>query len=181
MRSRNGYDIPHVGQNRTITLRCPWTGRPVGWWSVTAWPWHVAASLTLYILTQDPAWVTKLEMARVAINYEYDSSSDPGAFTVSVKGIDEFITQEDWDRLWTQYVRPRQESLLQQQGMKPQGRRTVEIGRLRKALPGYCKMVQRGLTMKDILGLPSSVPEPPDQETIRRAIRDLKELLSPRP
>ncbi|MSQ40944.1 MAG: hypothetical protein EXR55_04675 [Dehalococcoidia bacterium] len=47
-------------------------------------PWHVAAPLTFYVLSRDPDWITRLKPLSVAVNYEDDPSSDPGAFTVSV-------------------------------------------------------------------------------------------------
>ena len=100
---------------------------------------------------------------------------------MSVREIDEFISKDDWDRVWTQYVRPRQEQLWKRHGMKPQGRKRVDVSRLKKALPLYRKMVEADLEIRDILAKPPTDPEPPDQETLRRAIRDLQELLAPAP
>ena len=71
--------------------------------------------------------------------------------------------------------------LWEQRGMEPQGRRTVDITRLKKSLPLYRKMVEADLEISDILVEPPTEAEPPDQETLRKAIRNLQELLTPAP
>ncbi len=97
-------------------------------------------------------------------------------FTVSVKWIDEFMTKSDWNNIWERYIRPRQENLWERRGMKPQGRRTVNIERLQSALPLYRDMVQQRWTMKNVF---EEAPVEWDQEAIRRAISDLGKLLAP--
>ncbi len=148
-------------------------------------PWHVVVSLPFYILTQDPDWLTGLEPLQVEAAPGDSTSGDPEAFTVSVKGIDEFITHEDWDRIWTHFVKPRQEYRWKQRGMKPQGRRTVDIARLQEALPLYREMVSKGWEIKDLLGKSckdwgADMLIDWDQETKRRVVRDLDELLVPK-
>jgi hypothetical protein len=145
-------------------------------------PLRITTSLTFYILTLDPSWITGLQPVDVEVAYG-ESDSDPAAFTITVKGIDEFITKDDWDLIWSRYVKPRQDSSWQQRGMRPQGRRTVDIERLKKVLPLYRRIVLEDLEEKDIL---REVPEDwdehdlnLDQETIRRAIHALKALLPP--
>ena len=146
--------------------------------------------LTFHILTQDPDWITGLDPLQIGISYGDDPHSDPGAFTVSLRELDEFVTKEDWDRIWTEYIRPRQEDSWEQRGMKPQGRRTVDLRRLQEALPLYHKMVVEECAMKDLFY--HSVGEWRDketveatfnwdQETIRRAVLDLQTLLNPKP
>ena len=144
-------------------------------------PLRVTTSLTFYILTLDPSWITGLQPVEVDVAYG-ESDADPAAFTVTVKGIDEFMTKADWDRVWSHYVKPRQDSIWQQRGMRPQGRRTVDIVRLKKALLLYRKIVLEALEEKDILReVPADWGERDlglDQETIRRAIHDLRDLLT---
>ena len=148
-------------------------------------PWHLVVPLLFCILTQDPDWLTGLEPLQVETGPGDSISGDPEAFTVSVKGIDEFITLEDWDRIWTHFVKPRQEYRWKQRGMKPQGRRTVNIARLKEALPLYREMVSKDLEVKDLLGKPgkdwgADMLIDWGQETKRRVVRDLDELLVPK-
>ena len=146
-------------------------------------PWWAADPLTFYILTEDPDWVTGLKPLSVSITHGYAPSGDPEAFTVSIGGIDEFITREDWDHVWTYYIRPRQEYLWERRGMKPQGRRGVDISRLQKALPLYRMMLEKGWSLARLLGWFGTESDETllarDQESIRRDITDLRKLLSP--
>jgi hypothetical protein len=139
-------------------------------------PWHAAAPLAFYILTQDPDRLTKLDPFSADVVYEDIGGGDPDAFMVSVRGIDEFMTRADWNNIWERYIRPRQENLWERRGMKPQGRRTVNIERLQSALPLYRDMVQQSWTMKNVF---EEALVEWDQETIRRAISDLGKLLAP--
>ena len=145
-------------------------------------PLRISTSLTFYILTLDPFWITGLQPIEVVAAHG-ESDADPAAFFVTVKGIDEFMTKADWERVWSHYIKPRQDSIWQQRGMRPQGRRTLDIERLKKMFPLYRRIVLEGVQEKD------SFREAPedwgerdldlDQETIRQAIRDLKDLLTP--
>ena len=139
-------------------------------------PWRAASPLAFYILTQDPDRVAGLEPFPVEVVYGDNIRGDPDVFTVSVKWIDEFMTKADWNNVWEHYIKPRQENLWERRGMKPQGRRTVNIERLQSALPLYRDMVQQCWTMKNVF---EEAPVEWDQETIRRAISDLGKLLAP--
>lgn len=145
-------------------------------------PLRLITSLTYYILTLDPSWITDLQPIEVVVAHS-ESDADPVAFTVTVKGIDELITKADWERIWSHYIKPRQDGIWRQRGMRPQGRRTVDIERLKKMLPLYRRIVLEGVREKYYF---REVPEDwgerdlaLDQETIRQAIRDLKGLLTP--
>jgi hypothetical protein len=124
--------------------------------------------LTFYILTQDPDWITGLDPIQIGISHGDDPHSDPEAFTISLKGLDEFITKDDWDRIWTKHVRPLQENMWEQRGMQPQGRRTVELRRLQEALPLYHKKVVEECAMKDLFDHP--VGEWRDEETLEATL-----------
>lgn len=146
-------------------------------------PQYALTPITLFVLTQDHSWIEGLNPLHIDISHNRDPSSDPEAFTIAMKGIDEFITKEDWDRVWTNYVKPRQKFLWERRGMNPQGRRTVDINRLKKALPLYQKMITESLEIKDMLYFPSDdlTIEDWDQETIRRVLSDLERVLTPKP
>lgn len=152
-------------------------------------PWSAGVNLSYYILTENPEWVTKLETLFLDVTTGNDSPGS-GTFNMSIRGIDEFVTKDDWDILWDRYVRPRQVSLREHRGMQPEGSRAVDISRLQKMLPVYRAMVQQNLRLSEIL----KGRRPPlecdeigdilnesDAETVRRTIRDLKKLLAPAP
>ena len=73
--------------------------------------------------------------------------------------------------------------------MAPQGRTTVNLGRLMSFLPLYREMVAKGLELSLLIKKPepTDLPLPnhyadhenADQETIRRNMTDLARLLSP--
>jgi len=141
-------------------------------------PSHLAPALTFYVLTLDAARLAGLDPVRVDVAYGGGPSGDPSAFTVAVWGIDEFVTRDDWERIWKQYVEPRQHTLWKRRGTLPQGRRALGVERLRGAMPLYRKMVAEELEFKQVLAL---APQDWDQETVRRVISDLRELLEPAP
>jgi hypothetical protein len=147
-------------------------------------PWHALTAITMDILTQDNSWVEGLEPLRIEIGQSHDTSTDPEAFNISVKNIDEFITRDDWDRVWTNYVKPRQDFLWEKRGMRPKGRRTRDILRLKEALPFYQKMVETNRDFKEIYHsleeFKGQVTLDREMESLRKTIHDLERLLTPR-
>lgn len=145
-------------------------------------PKHVGTALEFYLLTKDPYWVAKLDPMVVEVTSDTTSGSI-GAFAISVKSLDEFITEEDWLRIWQRYIKPYQEQLMSQRGKIPHGKRTATVDRLVKALPLYQRIVRgdklsKLLKEKDLQIFDLEIMRY-DQETIRRIIRDLNILLSP--
>jgi len=137
--------------------------------------------ITYSTLPEVPSWIEGMEPLRIDITRGRDSSGDPEAFNIVVKNVDEFTTKEDWDRVWTNHVKPRQKILWGKRGMSPQGRRTIDISRLARALQLYQKMVTEGLKFKDLIRYPIEdlSKEDWDQEAIRQTITDLEKLLNP--
>lgn len=145
-------------------------------------PWHIASVLTSYILTKDNSRVEHLELLEVEIKYGEGGTKDPGAFTVVVKGIDEFITESDWNHIWKAYIPFRQNNLLRQRGMEPQGRRNIDEQRLKGMMSAYRDMVSQRLSFKELLDKTESnanTDKIPDDGTVRKTINDLKNLLTP--
>ena len=141
-------------------------------------PLHITPALTYYLLTLNINWVKDLELVEVEIDYSIEQGDYPGAFSIKLRGIDEYITAYDWSHIWKVYIKLRQESLWKQRGKNPQGRRTVGVNRLKKMMPLYNKIIRDGLTMQDAFYASTRFN---DLETIRRGINDLKKLLSPKP
>jgi len=150
-------------------------------------PRKTIPSLVWYILTLDRHWVTGLELLEVEVHRD-QAADDPDAFVVLVKGIDEYITSKDWQRVWSNFVRPRQETLWGLRGGRPQGRRTVELKRLQEWIALYNRMVTENISVADLIKGDKEaalVLDKPmldrDQETMRRALNDLRKLLTPSP
>lgn len=143
-------------------------------------PSRIGVAVALFVLTQDPTCLTNLPPLAVRVAHP-EQAADPGAFAVCVEGIDEYTTREDWIKVWDTYGHARQESLWGQRGMKPHGRRSVDVARLAKAMPLYREMVLQQLTVSETLKRPSTSEIELDQETLRRAMDDLNALLRPLP
>lgn len=93
-----------------------------------------------YILTRDPACFAEQGPLDVRIMHGDVTSGrgasgdgDPEAFEIVIKGIDEFITKDDWMKVWDDNVKWRQDRLWHLQGQRPQGRHSVDIERLRES------------------------------------------------
>lgn len=145
-------------------------------------PKHVSTPMTFFILTQDYSWLEELEPLSISVIHN-ESLDDEESFDVIVRRIDEFLTKEDWNRIWINHVKPRQAYLWERRGMKPQGRRTLEIDRLKRILPLYQRMVIEHLQIKDILRHPLDdlTMEDYDLGSVRRALHDLQVVLTPLP
>ena len=147
-------------------------------------PWHIASALTFYTLTKDNTWVEHLELMEVEVRYGESGTKDQGAFTVVVKGIDEYITASDWNHVWKAYILRRQNNLFRQRGMQPQGRRTLDEQRLKGMMSAYRDMVLQRRSFKQTLDGIASKADPDsslDPEKVRRTFNDLKKLLTPLP
>jgi hypothetical protein len=147
-------------------------------------PWRIGSALTFYMLTQDPTWVEHLELLEVEVRYEESGVKDPGAFTMVVKGMDEYITESDWNHIWETYIPSRQNNLLRQRGMQPQGRRGFDKQRLIDMMDTYREMVKESHSFKHILDITAAKVDAdnmPDEGSFRRTIVDLKDLLAPLP
>jgi hypothetical protein len=140
-------------------------------------PWHLSSPLSFYVLTRDLDRITDMEWMPVSVTYEESSAlRDPDAFSLHIFGLDEFVTKEDWDRVWNRYVRPRQELLWEERGSRPRTVRGFSLKVLRQFLPSYGRKVNLGFTIRQ---LHAETLMEKDQETIRRSMRILEKLLAP--
>lgn len=156
--------------------------------------WHrlpstrsISVAVGLYVLTKDRSQVARVSFP-MALVFPLPSQDEQiteayESFAVSIGGLDEFITKDDWNTLWTHLIRPRQESLLSQRGGQPQGRRTVDIGRLQSAMPLYRKMVLNDLRLEEAMSSLSFAGDAygadRSSNAARQAVDDLKLLLTP--
>ncbi|HZA24892.1 MAG TPA: hypothetical protein VFA32_20230, partial [Dehalococcoidia bacterium] len=135
----------------------PWLQRPPGMSQIDSpmdWatarlveryrlPWRIWDFLQNYILTLDKYWLGRLDFASALL-----ATADPGplpyqGYSVTIWGLDEFVTKEDWELIWEKCVSIRQEELWEQRGMKPQGHRTKDLERLKRGLPLYRDRVEK--------------------------------------
>lgn len=146
-------------------------------------PWAAATPLSFYVLTENPDWLGHIELLSVTTSYSYYRLYETDAFNISIEGLDEFVTAADWKRIWRDHVEPLQKRLWRQRGGVPQGRRTIEVTRLHTFMPLYTAMVRERIKIPQLLANTgqrlSKAMESIDQETVRRALRDIKQLLSP--
>jgi hypothetical protein len=148
-------------------------------------PSHASHAMAMFILTQDNSWFAGLGHLDISITLNNDPSTDPEAFSVSIRNIDEFTSKDEWDTVWRNYVKPRQEFIWEKRGMRPHGRRTRDIERLKKALPFYRKMVEKKVDFKTLYLSEEGAAEAEtlefEREDLQKTIRQLKRLLKPIP
>ncbi|MFC2001048.1 hypothetical protein ACFLUZ_00915 [Chloroflexota bacterium] len=143
-------------------------------------PWRAASPLALFILTENLDWITNIEPMNAEVSYDDNTLEDPDAFTITVKEIDEFVRKADWEHIWNDFILPKQKKMWGKRGKKPRGRRTVDIDRLKDNISLYSQMVFDGKLIADFLKESISYElDDADQETIRRTLNDLDDLLDP--
>ena len=139
-------------------------------------PKRLAGPMTACVLTMNLDWIASLEPLEVEVTHPGGSYTLSRNFTVAVRGLDEYVTKDDWVRVWEAYVKPWQQEFWRGRGRRPQGRKTVDLNRLKRAMSLYVEMVQHGYGDKEMF---EQAHLGSDQETIRRALRDLRVLLQP--
>ena len=131
-------------------------------------PDHIREEFTIFFLTGNPAWLKNLTPLAVAA-----MPSENAELTMMIKHIREYTTKDDWDLIWTNYIRPYQKIIWSRRSMRPSGRRGVDISRLQKAVP-FAKAV------RELEKTPEFLLGDTDLEKVRRSVNDLKKLFAPR-
>ncbi len=158
-------------------------------------PWWVVQRLKFYVITQNPTYITGLEPYQVNVSFEGLPTKTPGVPRVSfgdpastasgmritIRGIDEFTSQQDWLGIWQRYIRPEQDRLWSLRATRPEGRRR-DVRRLEEGLSIYIRMLEEGLSVGELVSrsAPFWVPEEVEPETLRRLIQDLASVLAPK-
>jgi hypothetical protein len=149
---------------------------------------QLVVSIGLYILTSNPAHIANLSLSGVLAGLgtlpRDQNSCAYDSLDISVGGIDEYVTEQDWIAIWTDLVKPRQDFLLEEQGRAPRGRRSVDLKRLREAMPLFREMVLNERRIGDAISSLSAGThrhiEKHDLSRESRSMRDLRLLLTPR-
>ena len=158
-------------------------------------PWWVVQRLKFYVITQNPTYITGLEPYQVNVSFAGLPTKTPGVPRVSfgdpastasgmritIRGIDEFTSQQDWLGIWQRYIRPEQDRLWSLRATRPEGRRR-DVRRLEEGLSIYIRMLEEGLSVGELVSrsAPFWVPEEVEPETLRRLIQDLASVLAPK-
>ncbi len=85
---------PQIAKNKNTVIS------PVDWAAARIveryqLPHHITPALICYLLTLNKAWVKDLELIEVEVEYGGKQDDDPGAFSIKMKNVDEFITASD--------------------------------------------------------------------------------------
>jgi hypothetical protein len=144
-----------------------------------------ARRLSRHLLTGNPDWLTGWDLSMALVRTP-EESMEPGydSLTVTVVGLDAFVTREDWAEIWERVAAPRQALWMRSQGQPgPRGPRGVRIAALTTVLPVYRAMVLNDLTVRQALRRLAEQGEPTwlDRSTVYRGVRDLRLLLEPGP
>lgn len=106
----------------------------------------------------------------------------PESFELKVGGIDEFVTKKDFEWIWTNVIRPRQERLLRERGAEPRGSFGPKLAKLQAALPVYRRIVIEGIASSGAVTADQRAEtskKSPDRKSVTRQLRELRELLEP--
>ena len=144
-----------------------------------------ARRLIRYLLTGNPAWLTGWDLSMALVRTPGESV-EPGydSLTVTVVGLDAFVTREDWIQIWERVVAPRQSLWMRSRGQPdPRGPRGIQIAALTTILPIYRAMVLKNLTVLQALRRLAEEGEPTrlDWSTVHRGVRELRLLFDPGP
>lgn len=147
-------------------------------------PRHICPSVMIHILTKSRDDLLGLEPEQVlTFKDAREIRVEPPSHTISVlvQGIDEYTTKADWDRIWNERVEPVLEEFWEERGQRPRGRRALGLNRLTAMLPLYESFLKLGSIDQALVAFQhvDMAQKDPDQETARRLIRDLRELLEP--
>ncbi len=142
-------------------------------------------ALPLYVLTLDKSWIAGHSFPLTLVGLGALGIDPYESFSVSVGGLDEFVTEEDWAAVWRQDVAPRLSTLLMARGSKRFSRRGIDLERFKStgAIAVYCVMVRERLGLeKAVARLRDSGQDiPADVSTLSHYIHDLKRLWEPLP
>ena len=110
-------------------------------------PWRVVPNLQFYILTLDKPWLESIDFVLSLVSEEGRESPHHPGFSLTLSGLDDFVTKEEWDRIWEKVIKPKQQALSHQRGRvasqrRPQGRNAVDLNRLKGGVALYRKTEQ---------------------------------------
>ena len=138
-------------------------------------PWFMVRRIEMFILALDNSFLENTIFARAFLDDAADHWHK--GYSVTVSGLDEYVTRKDWNRIWDIAVVPRQQLSWTLRGMSPHGQRAPSIDALRKVLPVYW-LVKRRLSVEEALSkLSEAGEETMDESTARRGINELRPLL----
>lgn len=140
--------------------------------------------LSRHLLTGNPAWLEGWDFSIALVqppgqplDVGYDSAS------VTVVGLDAYVTREDWNEIWERVVKPRQALALASRGQpEARGPRTGRIWALKQVLPIYRTMILNDLTVLQALRRLAEGGDQAkwDRSTVYRGVRELGLLLRPK-
>jgi hypothetical protein len=145
---------------------------------------HLCPFVMSHVLTRRREDLLDLEPTNIKMSHgsgEISISQPEHSFAVTVQGIDEFTTKEQWDHIWKEYVEPSQQEFLDRRGQRPQGQMAPQLERLRQAMPLYRSRLEFGSIKAALDDLQDQgAPEGElETETARRLLMDLDDLLGP--
>ena len=139
-------------------------------------PWRIAPNILAFLLTSSGEYITGLEPLDIKV--QKDTEKDPDAFSIEVKGVDEYTSKKEWDKVWKDKVEPLQRNLFGLRGILPNGRKFPRVGRLSKGLGIYQEVVIKGVPISDVINWGHTEWE---LEAARRVIQDIRHFIEPEP
>lgn len=142
---------------------------------------EVRAHIANFLLTANESHLRGIRFSDALVALAAIARTDSWAhaydsFDITVGGIDEYITQDDWMAIYSDWIRPRQARRLEQRGSQPHGRRRVDLQKLIDAVPVYREMVLKHLSLDEALHSVEQGGGGPYEKSDRTAGRQMAEL-----
>jgi len=150
-------------------------------------PWLCGINLRRYIMTRRVAYLRSIFPYDIEINYVTTGIGE--AFTITVDGIDEFMTKQHWNEIFNKYIQLQQQYYWERRGEKPHSRQ-IDLDRRKQPwvfeindLVYKEKMAGRKCGIDRALELLSKQeklpPDGVDRKTASRLIKSLNILFQP--
>ena len=148
---------------------------------------QIVARLGFRVLTGDPGWLDGISFVSTLVQMGAVSSTGatqtfPEAHSVTVAGLDEYVTKSDWDDIYRIYVQPLQESMLRKRGNDPQGRLGPDLPALKQTMPIYRRIVIDRISISEALRREQLEGTPigeAHRSVVSRRVSEIARLLKP--
>lgn len=142
-------------------------------------PQHAWVPVELFLLTEDTRHLMHFQELEIRLRPSSGAVENKNAFDVLIKGVDEFTTKTEWERIWDIKVKPEIDRIWSLRGQKPSGNRALTKRRVERYFDFWCDRKVRGWDFdtaykKTSLDLDDALPK-----TVREADREIDIAFSP--
>ena len=142
-------------------------------------PGHAWQEIELFFFTKDLSWLGDITDLELSFQPSSGAVENEIAFDVLIKGVDEFTTRKEWDRLWDSRVKGEIEHIWGLRGQNPRGKRSLTDDRVERFFEFWCDRKVRGWDFDYAFKHTSVDLADALQKTVRDADREIDIAFSP--